>query len=67
MSWDWVCQTLGMAGAAALAVECIRTGLAEPSWVMPFFEPYLPYYDPIRDGPLFVELLADLERKNTGK
>jgi len=56
-----------MAGAAALAVECIRTGITEPSPVMPFFEPYLPFYDPIRDVPLFVELLADLERKNTGK
>jgi TolB-like protein len=67
MSRTFACQALGMAGAAAAAVECIRTGIAEPSSVHPFFEPYLPYYDPVRDDPLFVELLADLERKYTGK
>jgi hypothetical protein len=49
-----------MAGATAAAVECIRTGLAEPSMVMPFLEPFLPYYDSIRDEPEFVELLVDL-------
>ena len=54
------CQILGMAGATAAAVECIRTGLVEPSAVMPFMEPYLPYYDSMRDEPAFVELLADL-------
>jgi TolB-like protein/Tfp pilus assembly protein PilF len=54
------CQVLGMAGATAAAVECIRTGLAEPSMVMPFLEPFLPYYDSIRDEPEFVELLVDL-------
>jgi len=54
------CRTLGMAGATAAAVECIRTALAEPSFVMPFLEPFLPYYDLMRDEPEFVDLLADL-------
>jgi TolB-like protein len=54
------CRLLGMAGATAAAVECIRTGLAEPSLVMPFLEPFLPYYDSMRDEPVFVDLLADL-------
>jgi hypothetical protein len=54
------CRVLGMAGATAAAVECIRTGLAEPSFVMPFLEPFLPYYDSMRDEPEFVALLADL-------
>jgi hypothetical protein len=49
-----------MAGAPAAAVACIRTALAEPSFVMPFMEPFLPYYDSLRDEPIFVELLTDL-------
>jgi len=47
-------------------VKCIRTGLAEPNLVFPFFEPVLSSYDSIRDEPEFVELLADLVRKNIG-
>jgi len=54
------CRVLGMARATTAAVECIRTGLAEPSFVMPFLEPFLPYYDSMRDEPEFVALLADL-------
>jgi TolB-like protein len=54
------CQILGIAGAADAAVECIRIGLAEPSEVMPFMEPYLPYYDSIRDEPAFVDLIAEI-------
>jgi tetratricopeptide (TPR) repeat protein len=57
---DAVCQLLGMAGAAEAAVECIREGLAEPSGIMPFFEPYVALYDPIRDEPVFVELVEEL-------
>jgi hypothetical protein len=55
------CRVLGMARATTAAVECIRTGLAEPSFVMPFMEPFLPYYDALRDEPQFVELLVDLD------
>ncbi len=54
------CRVLGMARATTAAVECIRTSLAEPSFVMPFLEPFLPYYDSMRDEPEFVALLADL-------
>jgi TolB-like protein len=57
---DIVCQLLGLAGAAEAAVECIREGLQEPSAIMPFFEPYVPLYDPVRDAPVFVELLEEL-------
>jgi TolB-like protein len=57
---DLACQILGMAGATAAAVDCIRVGLIDPSYVMPFMEPYLPFYDSIRDEPEFVELLAEL-------
>ena len=59
---DTLCQLLGMAGAAEAAVKCIREGLAEPSGIMPFFEPYLPYYDSVRDDPAFVELVEELTR-----
>jgi TolB-like protein len=54
------CRALGMAGATADAVGCIRSGLAEPSLVMPFIEPYLPYYDSVRDDPEFAALLNEL-------
>ena len=56
------CQIYGMAGATDAAVQCIRAGLAEPSWVMPFLEPYLPYYDSIREQPAFIELVVELEK-----
>lgn len=60
MSWTYACQVLGLVGAAAEAVECIRTGLVEPSNVHPFYEPYQPYYDPIREEPEFIELLEEV-------
>jgi tetratricopeptide (TPR) repeat protein len=58
---DRACRILGMAGAADAAVKCIRDGLAEPSRIMPFFEPRLPHYDAIRQEPAFVDLVAELE------
>jgi hypothetical protein len=54
------CRALGMANAAGAATECIREGLVEPSYVMPFMEPYLPYYDSIRQTPEFVGLMAEI-------
>jgi hypothetical protein len=54
------CRVLGMAGATAAVVACIRTGLAEPSFVMPFMEPFLPYYDSMRNEPAFVDLLTEI-------
>jgi len=62
MRRHYACRVLGMAGAASAAVECIRSGLAVPSLVMPLIEPGLPYYDTIRDDPAFVDLLEDLAR-----
>ena len=59
---DWSCQILGMAGAAESAVECIRTGLEQPSRIMPYLEPLLPYYDPVRGDPAFVALQDELGR-----
>jgi len=55
-----MCRVLGIAGATAAAVDCIRKGLAEPSLVMPFMEPYLPYYDSMRNEPEFDALLSEL-------
>jgi tetratricopeptide (TPR) repeat protein len=58
--WDLACEALGMAGAAEAAVRCIRDGLVEPSTIFPFLEPHLPYYDPIRAEPVFIELVEEL-------
>ena len=55
-----MCRVLGTAGATAAAVDCIRKGLAEPSMVMPFMEPFLPYYDSMRNEPEFAALLSEL-------
>jgi TolB-like protein len=55
------CQILGMAGAATAAVDCLREAFSKPSSAYPFLEPLLPYYDPIRDDPAFVQLLAEVQ------
>jgi hypothetical protein len=60
LTWELACKALGIAGAAEAAVDCIRRGLEIPSGVMPFIEPHLPFYDPVRDDPAFVELLEEL-------
>jgi len=60
MEHDQACRALGMAGATAAAVDCIRSGLARPSVVKPFMEPYLPYYDSMRDEPAFTALLSEI-------
>lgn len=56
------CRALAMAGAVAASVECLTAALAAPSLVMPFIEPFLPYYDPIRGDARFARFLTDLER-----
>ncbi len=55
------CAILGIAGATLETVECLRDALEEPSNVMPFIDPFYPYYDLIRDEPEFIELLAEIE------
>lgn len=50
-----------MAAAAPAAVECLRSALAEPSKVVAFIEPFLPYYDSLRTDPGFADLLLEVE------
>lgn len=38
----------------------MRSALEEPTRFMPFLDPYLPYYDPIRDTPAFQALMAEM-------
>ena len=61
---ETACQILGIAGAAEAAVQCIRDGLEEPSMLMPFIEPKLPFYDSIRDEPEFIELARELANQS---
>lgn len=56
------CRALGMAAAASAAVECLRSAFEEPSWAHPFIEPFLPYYDAIRNDSRYIALLAELPR-----
>jgi len=55
------CRVLGMIEATHATVKCIRDGLKEPSLVMPFLEPYLPFYDALRDKPEFIEMLVEVD------
>jgi TolB-like protein len=57
------CRILGMIGATTSAVKCIRDGLLQPSYIAPFFEPYLPFYDSVRSEPEFIDMLADIGQK----
>jgi hypothetical protein len=52
---------IGRARAAEQAVDCLRTGLAEPSPVIPLLQLYFPYCDSIRADPAFLGLFAELE------
>lgn len=61
MQKHFSCRALGMSAAVAAAVKCIRESLHEPSVAMPFVEPFLPYYDPIRDSKEFVELVKEFD------
>lgn len=61
---DLTCQILAMAGAAEAAVDCLRTALEYPSYVTPFLEPYMSFYDRIREEPVFVEFVAELEAQD---
>ena len=54
------CRALGMSGATRAAADCIRAGVEQPSFVMPFMEPFLPYYDGMRKHSEFVDMLAEL-------
>jgi len=60
------CRVLGMIAATHAAVKCIREGLVEPSNVMPFLEPYLPFYDSVRNEPEFDKMLADIDGNRPG-
>jgi len=42
-------------------VKCIRDGLEQASLMAPFLEPYLPFYDLIRNEPEFIEMLTDVD------
>jgi len=56
-----MCWTLGIAGATTEATKCLRTYFVKPSNAMPFMDPYLPFFDSMRDDPQFLELMSDVE------
>jgi tetratricopeptide (TPR) repeat protein len=55
------CRVLAMIEATSATVTCLRDGLTEPSGVVPFYEPYLPFYDRVRDSPEFIRMLAEID------
>jgi TolB-like protein len=59
-NWNLACRILGVAGASEAAAKCIRDGLEQPSSILPFIEPHLPYYDPVRNEPEFIALVEEL-------
>jgi len=65
MESAYACQDLGMAGATAEAVRCIREAMDNPSTMIPFVEYHLPYYDPIRNEPEFAALVDEIDSSGT--
>ncbi len=57
------CRVLGMIEATAATVKCIRDALLQASFMHPFLEPYLPFYDSIRNEPEFIEMLSEIDGK----
>jgi TolB-like protein len=57
------CSIYGLVGASTEAVKCLREAFEEPSYAMPFMDPFYPQYDSIRDQPEFVELLAEIDTR----
>lgn len=55
------CRVLGMTADSSATVTCLRDGLLEPSLVAPFYEPYLPFYDRVRESPEFVQMLVGID------
>jgi len=52
------CQMLGLVGHAE-AVPCLRNVLTQPSRAHAFYEPLLPFYDPVRQTPEFQQLISE--------
>jgi TolB-like protein len=62
VSWShYVCRMFAMVGALESTVDCLRRVLTKPSAAQYFLEPMLPYYDVMREEPMFVEMQADFE------
>jgi TolB-like protein len=57
------CQILGFIGSATEAVACLRNTFENPGSAMPFLEPLLPAYDPVRNSAAFQALQAELARE----
>ncbi len=57
-----LCHALGMSGAKAATLSCLRAALTRPSMAVNYLEPLLPYYDSIRQSPEFVELMAEISQ-----
>ncbi len=55
------CRVLGMIEATHAAVKCIRDGLEEASYIAPFLETYLPFYDSLRDDPAVIEMIVEID------
>lgn len=55
------CSIIGLVGASTEAVKCLRKAFEEPSYAIPFIDPFYPHYDSIRGQPEFVELVAEID------
>jgi hypothetical protein len=60
------CRALGMAAAVSATLDCLQSAFAEPSAAVSFIEPFLPYYDKLRDDPRFIEFVTELTRSAAG-
>lgn len=64
---DTICQMYGISGAAEAAVDCLRNGLEQPSYISPYMDVLWPFYDPVRDTPVFEALVTELGASTPAK
>ncbi len=57
---EMMCGMYAMLELAQETVDCLRTGLEEPSQVDPFMSPWRPFFDSVRETPEFQAFLAEL-------
>jgi TolB-like protein len=58
---DLKCVMLAMISETNSTVECLRSQFQQPSYTLPFLHPHLPFFDAMRNEPVFMEMMKDIE------
>jgi hypothetical protein len=63
LNLGYACMVQGMAGLAPGAAQCLRAATIEPNYFFSFYDPWLPFFDPVRESPEFQAVFGELEAK----